>query len=245
MDGAGSRPGANRPRCAELFFSPTPWHCDCGGPVQWREKRIQGESGIMIRIEPARTTAGRDKAMESVVEATGPLGVSHFRIGGNRSIRVLGTGGESKSSICFLRGRTAILTGSIGDLREPSHFRRYCSLLESLSANLRFHADVIAHDLHPLYLSSVVARAQHVPCIGVQHHHAHAVSVMTEWDVDKRVAAICCDGMGYGTDGAAWGCELLTCDRASYVRRGHLAYFPLVGGDRAAIETWRPAAALL
>ena len=59
------------------------------------------------------------------------------------------------------------------------------------------------------------------------------------------VIGLACDGTGYGTDGAVWGCEVLHCDPGSFTRLGHLDYFPLVGGDLAAVETWRPAAALL
>jgi hydrogenase maturation protein HypF len=59
------------------------------------------------------------------------------------------------------------------------------------------------------------------------------------------VVGLSCDGVGYGDDGAAWGGEVLVCEAAGYQRFAHLAYFPLAGGDKAAIETWRPAAALL
>jgi hydrogenase maturation protein HypF len=68
---------------------------------------------------------------------------------------------------------------------------------------------------------------------------------MAEWGHTDPVVGIACDGIGHGTDNAAWGCELLHCRLDDFDRLGHLAYFPLVGGDAGAIETWRPAAALL
>ncbi|MBX3396137.1 MAG: carbamoyltransferase HypF [Phycisphaerae bacterium] len=159
-------------------------------------------------------------------------------------VRVLGVGGELKSTVCSTRGRRAVLMGPVGDLKVPSVYRHFTRIVSSIMKNDNYRPDVIAHDLHPQYLSTILAKSIGLPCVGVQHHHAHAVSVMAEWGIDRRVVAICCDGVGYGTDGAAWGGEVLSCDTASFERRAHLEYFPLVGGNLAAVETWRPAAAL-
>jgi hydrogenase maturation protein HypF len=68
---------------------------------------------------------------------------------------------------------------------------------------------------------------------------------MADADIQGPVVGVCCDGVGYGSDGAAWGCEVMACDASSFERLSHLQYFPLFGGDAAAVETWRPAAALL
>jgi hydrogenase maturation protein HypF len=68
---------------------------------------------------------------------------------------------------------------------------------------------------------------------------------MVEHGLEEPVVGVCCDGVGYGTDGAAWGCEIMACDAVDFERLAHLEYFPLVGGDAAAIHTWRPAAAML
>jgi len=75
----------------------------------------------------------------------------------------------------------------------------------------------------------------------VQHHHAHIVSAMAEHGLAGPVVGIACDGTGYGPDGSIWGGEILVCDRAAWRRAGHLAPFPLLGGDAAATEPWRPA----
>jgi hydrogenase maturation protein HypF len=42
-----------------------------------------------------------------------------------------------------------------------------------------------------------------------------------------------------------WGCECLVASLDSFERVGHLAYFPLPGGDKAAKEPWRPGLSLL
>jgi hydrogenase maturation protein HypF len=70
-------------------------------------------------------------------------------------------------------------------------------------------------------------------------------AVMAENALTGQVLGISCDGTGFGTDGAIWGCELLVGDETGFERAGHLRYFQLLGGDAAARGTWRPAAGLL
>ncbi len=189
------------------------------------------------------------KAATSKLESTPDSAIwgriQHLRLVRGGPFRIFAVGSEAVATVCFLRGRRVVIAGPMGDLRDATNYRRYVRAMTELEDRLTFMPDAVAHDLHPLYISTRYAQSLGVPCVPVQHHHAHAVSVMAEWGVEKRVVAICCDGVGYGPDGAAWGGEILSCDTASFERRGHIQYFPLIGGDAAAIETWRPAAALM
>jgi hydrogenase maturation protein HypF len=159
--------------------------------------------------------------------------------------RVLAVGGEWKSTVCLLADGRATLSEHLGDLDHPQAYRHFLQAVDRLQELFDFAPQCIAHDLHPQYRATQYGRSLGLPAVAVQHHHAHVTSVMAEWQQRESVVGIACDGAGYGTDGAVWGCEVLHCRLDGFDRLGHLAYFPLVGGDAAAVETWRPAAALL
>jgi hydrogenase maturation protein HypF len=159
--------------------------------------------------------------------------------------RVLAVGAELKSTVCLLDGNEAIISEHLGDLANAGAYRHFLEAVERLKELCAFEPDVVACDMHPRYLASIYARELGLPLVEVQHHHAHIASVMAEWGDPGPVIGLACDGLGYGLDGAVWGCEVLLCERGEVRRLGQLDYYPQVGGDLAAIETWRPAAALL
>ncbi|MCK4342069.1 MAG: carbamoyltransferase HypF, partial [Phycisphaerae bacterium] len=162
-----------------------------------------------------------------------------------RDRKILAVGGELKSTCCLLTGGEAVLSEHLGDLSHPDAFRHFVRAIDRLKALCGFEPDAVACDLHPQYLATEYARGLGLPVIAVQHHHAHVLSVMAEWGEAGPVVGLACDGTGFGPDRAVWGCEVLLCERGEYKRAGHLEYYPLVGGDAAALDTWRPAAALL
>ena len=104
---------------------------------------------------------------------------------------------------------------------------------------------VIAHDMHPDYLSTHLAHDYPAPTalrVVVQHHHAHVVSAMVENGLHERVIGVSYDGTGYGTDGAIWGGEILLSDWARFERVAHLRYAPMIGGEVAIRKPYRMAA---
>ncbi|HEY2192857.1 MAG TPA: carbamoyltransferase HypF [Actinomycetospora sp.] len=166
---------------------------------------------------------------------------------------VLGLGAEVKSTVCLLRGRRAFLSPHLGDLTNPEAYRAFRHMTGHLARLFGVEPAVLAHDLHPEYLSTkeAVAReeaGEDVDLVGVQHHHAHVASCLAEhgWTpADGPVLGVAFDGTGLGLDGAIWGGELLLADLASCERVGHLAYVPLPGGAAAVREPWRMVAAYL
>jgi len=108
-------------------------------------------------------------------------------------------------------------------------------------------ADAVAMDLHPGYSNRRLARALSekwsAEIIEVQHHWAHAASLMAENDLDELVC-LTLDGTGYGADGHAWGGEVLRADLSSFDRVAHLQGFPLLGGEMAVRDPRRLAFSL-
>ncbi len=172
------------------------------------------------------------------------------RVGGDArtsadSPAIVAVGGELHARVCLLGNGLARLSASFDDLTEPGALRDMRRLVGRVCRLSGDPAPIIAHDLHPHYHSTHLAHFAGRQIVAVQHHHAHIASVLAEHGTSEPVIGVACDGSGYGEDGAVWGCEILRCDGAKANRLGHLAYFPLLGGDAAASQTWRPAAALL
>ena len=158
---------------------------------------------------------------------------------------VAAAGGELKNTFCLTTGHYAILSQHIGDLENYETLVFFRETMEHMRRFFRVKPKVVAHDLHPGYLSTRAALEMGLPAIGVQHHHAHVASVMAEQRLSGRVIGVAFDGTGYGTDGAIWGGEVLACDYRGFERRWHLRYVPLAGGDAGAREPWRAALAYL
>lgn len=155
---------------------------------------------------------------------------------------VLAVGGHLKNTFCLARGGHAFLSHHIGDLENVAAYRALTESIEFYERLLGVEPAVVAHDMHPDYLSTRLAHelnaSEH---IGVQHHHAHVASCLAEHSQREPVLGIVFDGAGYGSDGAVWGGEFLLADQTSYERLAHLEYVPLPGGDAAARQPWRMA----
>jgi hydrogenase maturation protein HypF len=162
---------------------------------------------------------------------------------------VLGLGGHYKATACVTRGDQAFLSPHVGDLDLAPTRRAFDAVVAHLLSLTGVRPTVIAHDMHPDFhstrLAARLAAEWQVPLLAVQHHHAHVAAVLAEHGVEGPVLGLALDGVGHGTDGGAWGGELLRVDGAVMQRLGHLRQLPIAGGDRAAREPWRVAAAVL
>jgi hydrogenase maturation protein HypF len=159
---------------------------------------------------------------------------------------VLAFGGELKNALCLTKGRYAILSQHIGDLENYETMRFFEETLAKMKHLFKVTPQVAAYDLHPGYMSSRMALASGIERkVGVQHHHAHIASCMAENHLQGNVIGVAFDGTGFGTDGKIWGGEFLVADLAGFVRRAHLRYVLLPGGDAAVRQPWRMALSYL
>lgn len=172
---------------------------------------------------------------------------------------VFATGAELKNTFALGKGRQAILSQHIGDLKNFETYDFYTDAIDQFLRLFRVDPDIIVSDMHPDYLSTKYARnfkrksttqkgsfqPTRPQWIQVQHHHAHIASCMAEHNIDGKVIGIALDGTGYGDDGKIWGGEFFICDYEDYQRFSHLEYTPMPGGDKAVQSPWRMALAYL
>jgi hydrogenase maturation protein HypF len=170
---------------------------------------------------------------------------------------VLACGAELKNTFCLARENHAFVSHHIGDLENAETLRSFTEGIEHFRRLFDITPEVVAHDLHPDYLSTkyamdlaegglpAAAGLAGVELVGVQHHHAHIASCLADNRASGPVIGVAFDGTGYGTDGTIWGGEFLIADLAGFERAGHLAPVPMPGAAAAIRQPWRMAAAYL
>jgi len=165
---------------------------------------------------------------------------------GNCREDILAAGSDLKNTFCFAKQNQLICSEHIGDLEDAEVYHHYIDSIEHLRALFEVEPKIVVCDLHPAYLSTQYARSlSGVKTIAVQHHWAHIASVLVEHGLEGPIIGIVCDGTGYGTDGAIWGCECMIASLERFERFGHLAYYDLPGADKATKEAIRPLLSLL
>lgn len=162
---------------------------------------------------------------------------------------VLACGAWLKNTVCVTRGNEAHVSRLIGDLDSAEARQKLDDTVVRLCEALDVQPEIVAHDLHPDFYSTQFAQSfaaqRGLPVVAVQHHHAHIAALCAEHHIHKAVLGLALDGVGLGTDNTPWGGELLIVEGAGFERLGHLAPLRMPGGDRAAREPWRMAAAVL
>jgi hydrogenase maturation protein HypF len=165
---------------------------------------------------------------------------------GLRGPETLAVGGDQKNTFCLLRDGVAVLSQHIGDLENVETVEYLGRAIEHFKQLFEVEPKVVAHDLHPDYASTRMARLfEGVRLVGVQHHHAHAASAIVDAGLKGPVIAVAYDGTGYGTDGTIWGGEVLVADLRRFERAAHLASIRLPGGEASIRRPVRMAIAYL
>ena len=190
---------------------------------------------------------------DSVVRATGrrlqmvrrsrgyaPEAVAARREAAQR--QVLAVGAELKNTVSVAKESLLVCSHHIGDLEHLAAYQAFLQATVHLCRLFGIDPEVVAHDLHPEYLSTKHALELDIEPWPVQHHHAHIASCLVEHRHTGTVLGIAFDGLGYGTDGTMWGGEFLVADFDGFERVGA----PAAGrrcraGRRPIREPWRMA----
>jgi hydrogenase maturation protein HypF len=165
-----------------------------------------------------------------------------LRLPGGTAGPLLACGAELKNTFCVAKGDRAWVSHHIGDLENYETLSSFTTGIAHFERLFAVQPAVVAHDLHPEYLSTKYAlELEGVERIGVQHHHAHLAACLAEHGVEGIAVGAIFDGTGYGLDGTVWGGELLVGDAVRFERVGSLRPVRLPGGARAIREPWRMA----
>ncbi|MGZ4187885.1 MAG: carbamoyltransferase HypF [Solirubrobacteraceae bacterium] len=241
---------------------------DCGGaalvmtsgnvsdePIAYRDDDAMQRLGaiadlLLVHDRPIETRT--DDSVVRVVAGSRPLFVRRSRgcvpagltLPGGTPRPLLACGAELKNTFCLARGSRAWVSHHIGDLENYETLESFTEGIAHFERLFAVAPEVIAHDLHPEYLSTKYAlERDSIELIGVQHHHAHLAACLAEHNERGRAVGAIFDGSGYGTDGVVWGGELLVGDVGDFSRAGHVRAIRLAGGERAIREPWRLACA--
>ncbi|WP_246840294.1 Sua5/YciO/YrdC/YwlC family protein [Corynebacterium sp. HMSC073H12] len=226
-----------------------------------REIHVPVEDSVFIGTAPSRRSRGFAPIPVSITatDSRSDTGTS-TGTGPGTSARstsqptIFATGGELKNTFAIAHGDLVHVSAHIGDMGSWASQKAYQRAVDQLLSMRDATPDFVVCDLHPGYATTAFAErfaAEHdIELLSVQHHFAHALSLLAEHRLLSpgagRAVVATLDGTGYGTDGSIWGGEILTLSRnsAGWERTWHCPSFPLVGGDRAVTHPWRLALGL-
>ncbi|MCR4831809.1 MAG: carbamoyltransferase HypF [Pseudobutyrivibrio sp.] len=148
------------------------------------------------------------------------------------------TGGDLKSSFCYIKNGLAYVSQYLGDMESVSCQRFYRNEKEAMTTIFGFKPDKVVVDKHPGYFSRKTGAdyaKDQLSLTEVQHHKAHVAAVIAEHNLQGQVLGFAFDGTGYGDDGSIWGSEVFAFDGESTMERvAHLKPMKLIGGDEGA-----------
>ncbi|HEX4666292.1 MAG TPA: carbamoyltransferase HypF [Chthoniobacterales bacterium] len=187
-----------------------------------------------------RVMAGR-RMMLRRARGYAPLPVVLNRSAGT----ILALGAHLKNAVALRLERNVFVSQHIGDLATKQAHDAFTRSIADLPRLYDATPEIVAHDLHPEYLSTKHALSQPGRKVGVQHHWAHIASCMAENEIEPPVLGVAWDGTGYGIDGTIWGGEFFLVEKDFCRRAAHLRTFRLPGGDAAVKEPRRSALGII
>jgi len=154
----------------------------------------------------------------------------------------IGLGAQENLTASISYNKRIHSTQHIGDgdsLGVPEYLEE---AVRSMKRMMKCDPQMIVTDKHPGYSNKALGKrlAQEFSCplMEVQHHWAHAASLLVDNKEDDAVV-LTLDGTGYGDDGNAWGGEVIYASLEKYERLAHLQNIPLLGSEKALYDLRR------
>ncbi len=160
--------------------------------------------------------------------------------------KILCVGANQKNIITLCFEDILVISPHIGDLNSIEAMEYFERTIETFKRFYNFEPDCIVCDKHPRYETLKWAekskiKNDKIKIFKVQHHYAHILSCMAEFNIKKKVLGFSFDGTGYGDDGNIWGGEVFECDENSYKRAYQFKYIKFLSGEKAIKEPKRIA----
>ena len=155
--------------------------------------------------------------------------------------KILAVGANAKNAIAFVIDDSIIISPHIGDLDSLKSFEFFEETLKTFKRFYNFEPDVIIHDKHPNYETTLWAKKQDKELVEVQHHLAHIYACKAEFGLKDDYLGFSFDGTGFGSDGKLWGGEVFVGDERKYTFKP----IKLLGGEKAIKEPRRVALSML
>lgn len=174
-----------------------------------------------------------------------PLPIQLSFLNNQKLPSILAVGGEMKNAFCLSKGKEFFLSHHIGDMGNFETFTSFEQGVLHFEKMFNITPEIVAHDMHPDYLSSKFAHSVGKTTYAVQHHHAHIAACMAEHEITQQVIGVAFDGTGYGEDGHIWGGEFFSGGYQGFNRGAQLEYVKMPGGEAAIREPWRMAVSYL
>jgi len=164
--------------------------------------------------------------------------------------KILCIGANQKNTITLAYEDILVTSPHIGDLNNIESMEYFQRTIETFKRFYSFEPDIVVHDKHPGYETTkwakqLKAKNKKIKIFEVQHHYAHILSTMAEFNLKEKVLGFAWDGTGYGDDGRIWGGEVFVCDEKNYDRVFSFKPLKLIGGEKAIKEPRRVALSYL
>lgn len=145
----------------------------------------------------------------------------------------LSLGGELKSTFSLGLGNYVFMSPHIGDLKDKETLEVYEETIFEFIKLFKINPEILVCDLHPQYLSTEFGEKFKgiLDVKYIQHHKAHAYSLMLDREIKEKTLIFSFDGTGFGEDGKIWGGEVFLGDLIELKRVAHFKYFPMTKGD--------------